>query len=266
MHRNKIVKEEQLDALILNGGPGGVFCLNTSTVPLIYIANHTYLQQSSCVPGQAWKKIFIPLESAGYKKATCISSISSTTQKTLSEKYKLPAEKLLTIPPGFSFDAAPSFTREGKDFLFLGRIDERKGLRFLLDTLAKHPATFKDSHLHIIGTGAAAEKLKAFASSNLKDSCTFHGFLPDNKLRSIVARCRAQIIPSRLEGFGITAVEAIQAGLPLIATEVDGLVDIVKTRTNRVVCPLRQHREPRCCLCLRFKGASKDGGSGAGSV
>ena len=226
--QQQIVRKLNLDAIILNGGPGGVFCLRKPEVPLLYIANHTYAQQSKLVPGEAWKKCFIPFEKKGYSNANVITAISKTTKESLLNDYQIPAEKVRVIPPGFHFDSEPEISlSRGKDFLFVGRLDKRKGIRFLLEAFAKGAEQLTDGKLHIVGTGKDAEKLKRYGASHCRDRVVFHGFLPDDRINEITRTCCAQIIPSRLEGFGLVAVESIKRGLPVLASKSAGLSDIV---------------------------------------
>lgn len=76
--------------------------------------------------------------------------------------------------------------------------------------------------LKIVGRGRDMEKLQAMAKSNI----TFEGYVPDNEVKNLYARCRAFIFPGE-EDFGISPLEANAAGRPVIAYAGGGALDTV---------------------------------------
>ncbi len=76
--------------------------------------------------------------------------------------------------------------------------------------------------LRIVGKGRDREALEAMAASNVE----FLGYVPDEEIGTLYARCRALIFPGR-EDFGITPVEAQAAGRPVIAYGAGGALDTV---------------------------------------
>ena len=76
--------------------------------------------------------------------------------------------------------------------------------------------------LRIVGSGRDREALEALAAPNVR----FLGYVPDERLGALYARCRALIFPGR-EDFGITPVEAQAAGRPVIAYGKGGALDTV---------------------------------------
>jgi len=77
--------------------------------------------------------------------------------------------------------------------------------------------------LKIIGDGPERKKLEKKAKSNIE----FIGLVDDGKLKDYYAHCRAFIFPQE-EDFGITAVEAMAAGRPVIAYQAGGALEIVQ--------------------------------------
>ncbi|HEX7118396.1 MAG TPA: glycosyltransferase [Longimicrobiales bacterium] len=76
--------------------------------------------------------------------------------------------------------------------------------------------------LVIVGTGPGLERLRRMARPNIR----FTGWLPDDDVADLLARCRAFIHPAN-EDFGITAVEAQAAGAPVIAFRAGGALETV---------------------------------------
>lgn len=250
----QIIQRESLAAVVLNGGPGGVFCLKKPSVPLIYIANHTYAQQAALVPGQGWKRIFCRPEAMGYAQADAIIAISSSTAQSLVTDYAIPACKITVISPGFEFAEAPELTAaDSKEILYVGRLESRKGIRFLARAFLELSPEVPDSILHIVGNGRQRRVLLRELRDVVKQGrVVFHGFLSDPDIMSLRTRCAIQVIPSRLEGFGLAAIEAIKAGTPLIATRVPGLMDIVKHEETGLLIPFGDTTALRSTLLAAF--------------
>ena len=231
----QIIRKHKLDRLVINGGPGGVLLLRKPTVPIAYCGNHTYSQQAQYVSGQSWKKLFIPLEKRGYQLADRLFAISTTTVTELKENYGLEESEIDLIPPGIDLDKFSS--RDGKaedgSVLFVGRLDPRKGIATLLSAFAGVVSEFNNAKLYIIGTGRLEDQLREEISrEGLNDNVILLGFVSDKELPEWYQRVSLMVVPSVLEGFGITALEGIASGVPIIASRVPGLVDIVDDGRN----------------------------------
>lgn len=84
--------------------------------------------------------------------------------------------------------------------------------------------------LYIIGEGEEEERLRAMANPNIK----FLGFVPDEKVKEYLSHCRAFIHPQE-EDFGITPVEAMASGRPVIAYGAGGALETVVPGTTGVL-------------------------------
>ena len=209
--------QKDIHMLHIHAGPGGVF-LPAPPLPCVVTANHTYIQQSS-MPGESWKKIFLPLERSTYQAACAIACISTDTAKSVTESYGVPEGKILTIPCGFDvlpWIQADTDDREAYHCIFVGRPDVRKGYDILLRAWKHVIKAYPHARLHLVGV-----------SGHDTNSLKFYRRVSDDVLRTMVGRARCLIAPSRLEGFGLAAAEAIAAGTPVIATNVDGLRTVV---------------------------------------
>ncbi|MBN4046592.1 glycosyltransferase [bacterium AH-315-P15] len=138
----------------------------------------------------------------------------------------LPAGKLV-VKPNFVIDPGapelpPAQSRE--EFVFLGRLSEEKGLHTLLRAWRG-----SDQTLRIIGDGPERAALEAIAPRNV----TFTGTLPADTVRAALAGARALLVPSRwYEGFPMVIVEAFAAGVPVIASRIGSLTDLILPGQN----------------------------------
>jgi glycosyltransferase involved in cell wall biosynthesis len=104
--------------------------------------------------------------------------------------------------------------------LYVGRLSSEKQIDQLRPVLENVPGT----RLVIVGDGPARESLQAcFAGTNTK----FMGYLTGRALSEAYASADVFVFPSALETFGLVVTEAMAAGLPVVASQVGGIPDVV---------------------------------------
>jgi len=135
------------------------------------------------------------------------------------------ARERITVLPLFteSRPAQPtSTTRERDLLLFVGQVVRGKGLDVLLRALA---ATRHAARLAVAGSGAQLDEARALASTlGLGARVAFLGSLDPSQLEALYARGAALVVPSRSpETFGLVGLEAMQRGVPVIASRVGGM-------------------------------------------
>ncbi len=115
-------------------------------------------------------------------------------------------------------------------FLFLGDITYNKRLDLIIDALKKVQNPFE---LHVVGDGELREELEMQAKNISYGTVTFHGKVPYTDVHSILANTDFLILPSNHDGFGMVVVEALAAGVPVIASEsVMSAVEFVENGKN----------------------------------
>ncbi len=118
----------------------------------------------------------------------------------------------------------PMLADDAVDFVFVGELRYLKGVDVLLEALAAHQAVFPGRAL-IVGSGPDEASLKRLARRlGLNGRVSFSGA---QSARSAFARARCVVVPSRAESFPYIVLEAAAAQMPLIATDVGGIPEIV---------------------------------------
>ncbi|MFT4933466.1 MAG: glycosyltransferase involved in cell wall biosynthesis [Pseudoalteromonas distincta] len=131
----------------------------------------------------------------------------------------LPADRI-SVKPNFRAPA-PTSSASRQGFLFVGRLSPEKGVDVLLDAWRRLP----DLHLTIVGDGPDAAALRERAPGNV----TFTGPLSPDDVQMHMLRAVALVMPSVwYEGFPMTIVEAYASGLPVIASRLGSLAEIVR--------------------------------------
>jgi glycogen synthase len=124
--------------------------------------------------------------------------------------------------------AAPAGPREGWRLAFAGRLIRKKGVDVLLAAMASLADRFPRLHLAIAGEGDERPALEAgVARLGLGQRITFAGGLAHEAVYPFLAAADIVVVPSRIEPFGLVALEAAQMWRPVIASAVDGLPEVV---------------------------------------
>ena len=172
-----------------------------------------------------WKQAYLPkvlnharqVIAVGYKLRETLESYFTSHQVIIlpnvidTEKFKPTNNKNSTDP---------------FKFLFIGDLDDNKGVIRLLQAFSKMKS--KDTHLHIIGRGPLKSEADIFIEKNgLKARVLLQGQLPNKELPEIYNSAHVYVSLSEDETFGITILEAMSCGLPIIYTQSGGPEHIV---------------------------------------
>jgi glycosyltransferase involved in cell wall biosynthesis len=136
--------------------------------------------------------------------------------------YRVPAERTFVVPNGvadeFFLPVRPR-TAGPLRLLFVGRLSHQKNVARLLHALAK---VRSDVTLDIVGDGELRTDLTALAGRLGLANVTFHGRCDGERLRARHQAADVFVLPSDKEGMSLAALEAMAAGLPVVACRVPG--------------------------------------------
>lgn len=176
--------------------------------------------------------------------ADVLLALSREEVEKLQERY--PGKKVELFPNGILHRELPeagdfrkkyNIPEDKKLLLCISRIDYQKNQKILLELLKK----YSDTHLLLIGPVTAQwyleELLNELVSAGVRERLTvIPGLAPDSvELLQALKTAYCFILPSRHEPFGIAALEALDAGAPLIASAVGGLKDFLVDGKNALL-------------------------------
>ncbi len=147
--------------------------------------------------------------------------------------FGLPNDKIAVIPNGIepvriAMPARLESERERVVF-FVGRLVPEKGAAVLLEAFPRVLQACPDVRLVIAGTGLwEGELRRRVGALGLNRFVHFTGYVDDVQLAALFARAAVVAVPSTYEPFGIVALEAMQAGAPLVVADTGGLAEIVE--------------------------------------
>ncbi len=125
-----------------------------------------------------------------------------------------------------------------KRLLFVGRLAAVKGVPVLFETLAKLREAHPDLHLTLVGDGPERGALEEAARNlRLQSHITFLGYLSQDAVAEQLGRHDLFVLPSFAEGVPVVLMEAMAARLPVIATAVGGVGELVDATCGLIVPP-----------------------------
>ncbi len=166
-------------------------------------------------------------------------------EKFLLIPLGIPAERVEFLAPQKARSILSKLFSVPRDTALLGTIAEltpNKGLVHLVDSVAKLKDRFPDYRCLIIGGGEQNEFLAAhIASLGLGEQITLAGFVPD--AARYIKGFDAFILPSLKEGLPYTILEAMHAGVPVIASSVGGIPDLIEHEKTGLLVPTKNAAE-----------------------
>lgn len=171
-----------------------------------------------------------------------VVAISSDTRERAVEHHGIERE-IRVVNYGFD-PPAPGTVSEisppGEDGHFhliaVGRLVPRKGFDHLIRALSDLPA---DVELSLVGDGPGEEELRRTAAGlGVEDRVHFLGYLSRERIYGLLLGSDCFVLSSLHEGLGIVVQEAMWAGLPIVATDNGGQVDLVRQGHNGFLVPV----------------------------
>lgn len=230
------IRKHAIDVLHIHTGSGGVFLLRRPSCPVVVTAHHTYRQEAAIVfirssLKRIWKKWMSFLERRTYRIADAVTCVSSDTAQELIQNYGIDAKKISIVENPVPFEPLEKYRglpKQNRTILFVGRLEERKGVMLLLEAFDLLLKDMPDIRLRLVGSNLLGEKLGRFIRTHkLEEKVTLLGYVHDPIRFREMAQATVLVVPSKLEGFGLVAAEGMLLGTCVVASDAPGLRSIV---------------------------------------
>jgi glycosyltransferase involved in cell wall biosynthesis len=189
-------------------------------VPLVLTVHSTEYDRSGWLHPNQW---FIDIEREGMEKADKIIAVSQFTKRTIIEKYGINPDKITVI---YNAVYPISEGEKQKLVLFLGRLTIQKGADVFLRA-AKKVSEFEPGVRFVVaGAGdLLPDLINQAVELGISNRVIFTDRLTDKEMKHMYGIASVYVMPSVSEPFGITALEAISAGTPTIASKTAGVCE-----------------------------------------
>ena len=151
------------------------------------------------------------------RKAERVIAVSDRTRDDLVDLYRLPTEKTRVIPHGVDPIFSPGDSRGEGYLLFVGAVQRRKDPRAALEAS-------RDLQMPLVIVGP--EREAALAGELRSLGADLRGYVEKGELAELYRGAACVVVPSRYEGFGLPALEAMASGTPVVAAPDPALMEV----------------------------------------
>ncbi len=191
-----------------------------------------------------------------YKHANIIAC-GGMVKKNLVEFFGLPEQQVTVIhnaikPFEDKVTVDPTIEKLHQDGYFVvgnvGRLSEQKGMEYFIDAIPTIIEKHAMTKFLIIGTGELEDELKKrVVDRKIEDAVIFMGYRSD--IQNVMSQLDLEVLSSLWEGFPLTPIEAFSVGRTVVATGVDGTLEIVQNEENGLMIEPRKPNQIAEAIC-----------------
>lgn len=218
----------------------GIEAKRVSGKPLVV---HVHATEFDRTGGGGVNQTVYELERQGMALADAVITVSGFTKEIVSQRYGVESEKIVVVHNGIDADA-PEHDEPPSDLvkqlknlkkggrkivLFLGRITIQKGPDYFLRAAQKVLRAYPKAMFIVAGTGDMEhQSIRQAAEMGIADKVLFAGFARGKELTALYRSADLYVMPSVSEPFGITPLEALVQGTPVLISKQSGVSEVLK--------------------------------------
>jgi glycosyltransferase involved in cell wall biosynthesis len=206
----------------------GLEARRVSGKPLVVHVHATEFDRS----GGAGNPFVREIERAGLAGADRVIAVSRYTASLVTREYGVAAERIRVVHNAIDPSPRPwtgGIPRGQPLVLFAGRVTWQKGPDYFIEAAARVAREVPDVLFAVAGSGDRLSRMRERVRAlGLTRRIFFTGFLAPDELARLYARADVYVLPSFSEPFGLTALEAMQHGTPVIVSRSAGVSEVVR--------------------------------------
>ena len=210
-----------------------VFDASTGIIPHFVYTDSTILATlrypNVTLQGLPYAKAWLKLERSIYTNATFNFTFSTNQLRSVIDDYSVAQDKVRCVFAGSNIETDTIIEKEytARNILFIGLVEwERKGGPVLLKAFGKVRERFPDATLTIVG--CSRKILLRYHSATELEGCTITGMITKEQVAGYFKTASVFCLPTRNEPFGIVFIEAMMYKLPIVASSIGALPDLVQ--------------------------------------
>ncbi|MDQ3123484.1 MAG: glycosyltransferase family 4 protein [bacterium] len=181
--------------------------------------------------GKTIEMFRIPFSRSLFKKIAAMTAVSESAARFVRDWS---GQKVRIVPNYIdlrSFRSSPKVKRDENTILYVGRLEKRKGVKYLLMAFSELAMRDKKVKLIIAGDGSEREKLEEWVYENNVPRVKFLGSVSEDKKITLMKKARMFCSPAIFgESFGVVLLEAMAAGTPTVAGDNAGYACVMIDR------------------------------------
>ena len=199
------------------------------------VINHDHTNDTR----RAESRLLLALDRFSNRFASHIVAVSASCREFLITRESIPSSDVTLVPNAIDLRRfSPAVARRDQARVELGlpasarvvagvgRLNPQKNFSLFLDIAAQLAPRFSDLHFLLAGDGPEEKMLREKAAAlGIADRVTFSGYVADTRLVYLAAD--VLLMPSRYEGLPMTLLEAMAMGLPVVASQLDGIAEVI---------------------------------------
>ena len=211
----------------------GIEVKRLTGLPLCFTVHSTEFDRTADLWPMQW---IADVEREGMHAADVVVTVSERMRQQLVQRFGVPNEKIRVVPNAVDarkFTAPRAAKKKRfwwkKIVLYHGRLSVQKGPDYFLRAAKRVAESHPDTLFVVSGKGGMLPTLVDLAIDlGIQNRVLFLGYLPEAKLPAVYAASDVYVLPSVSEPFGITALEAMASGKPVIVSKSSGVGEFVK--------------------------------------
>lgn len=237
LNAREIAQREQFDIIHAHDWlsyPAAIEAKKVSGKPFVA---HIHATEFDRTGGSGLNQHVYDVEREGFEASDVILAVSNFTREKVIAHYGVAPEKVKVLhnaidPDEFSYDSSFKerfgLNKNAKVVLFLGRITLQKGPDYFLTTARKVLEHNPDVFFVVAGSGDMEKQIINQAIDlGIENRVIFTGFLRGREHNDIYQMADLFVMPSVSEPFGLTALEALQRGTPILISKQSGVAEVV---------------------------------------
>lgn len=240
----KITRQNRIDVIHTNGQPIDFLGLCISLllkIPLV-VTKHVTINEYDYLgygfKDSAKRIVYWLMDTISMTFSGKVIAISHVGKNQLQRRYLVPRNRIISIVNGIDIENFPAkkYVNHGSPLVigFVGRVDKNKGIGDFLRVIKNLISMDHNIRAKIVGGGPDELEFKQLADELfLTDIVQFTG-LQENISRYLLSM-DIFLFPSYREGLPLVILEAMATGLPVIATNIEGIPDIITNSKNGIL-------------------------------